>query len=784
MIMDMELEIADTKTETPPLDEKIPITDIADTKTETPTLKRKCSLIDKRIEIKIVKKKLNDGIKNIQRLKGSLKDAKTEEVLLAKKLKKKITEELRWFATTKKEREKISHLLSRCIVSLPPIELSTIESGASCIKTFYPEVKEQEGKKLFDTFLKRINENEPGRFTVDTLKQIYKSSVSNRSCDDALNNLEACITNYWSSGTGTSWVDPECSDRILVDIIMSEYGGTFMIKDTKGEGYEWNLETALWLPMKEKQTRVLIQNLFKELITKRKIRFTDPKEEKLFLKNINTNRVSKNLVEVLSGLRFNTQWKLMNNKEDELPLRDGRKINFRSLGVNFRDKTDLFSVCTDRMFIREGKCEVPERYKDVKNSYERGELIETFKTFASQPEYYNEVMPHIDDMLRCLYPNAYAFLSTSHPDLEGRMWIGLRLGLSLTCSVKDRSIYFLYGPGSGGKTKILEATDRCLGEGFACLVNKMCVVKGGMKRSSDHDAHLVPLVGKRFVWVNETARHDQINSSDVKLLAAGEQSNFRGMYGDNKTNVFHCKVWVATNFPLVLDPSDIAIQDRLRAKTSTVRFWTPEHPFKPDNWNAPDYEDYVDTERKITWIRRTKALDTFCDKMKVDEKDGGFLNEWFSLLSLYAYYAFKIIDSPVCGTLPIPPIIQRNTLEFFAESDEVQDFINTHCVLQSTWRKGNVIGTVFKAFTQYQKANETKCWPLKRFREVLASKGLYAPDIWRSKDGRHTMLTVINDRPILNFIQTEAQMPDHVPDFAQEELSLTENDLTLLDLVK
>lgn len=528
------------------------------------------------------------------------------------------------------------------------------------------------------------------------------------------------------------WTNPEIDDFTLAGIFLKRYEDSIIFTDVKGSGYEWSDYEKDWIPMKEIQWVKTIHHGYEVLLDNKDIVFTDYDDFKKFAKYVYSYKGASNILKCLVSNQLSKEI-IMNSKEDELPLTDGMKINFRTLEQHCCKPKDFFSGRTNRRFV-------DYEFDDQKR------LITAFKDMVKDTKFCIENMCVIDDLLSKIYPQSHAFISRSNPSMESRMWLCLRLGLSLTTVKKDRAFYCLYGKGSGGKTKIIELLEKAMGPTFASNVSKAVVVKGQQGRASDHTAHLIPLKGLRMAYVNETSAGDRLDSSNIKILSSGESMQIRGLYGHSSKYNFWCHIWILSNEILKMEAQDVALQDRCKCKKARVRYWSENQIFKPHNFDEKAYEDGLDESTGVHWIKKTKILEIETDAMFNEGKDG-YLDQFFSFMSLCAHLCYSIMDNKAFGELPTPIEIVQDTAEYIKSSDELSDFIDTCCVKVKEMKEGSLISKVYDRFSQFQRDPMKK----KRFIELLVHAGLYNPDL-RTHSGKHTLLKLVDNGP-LNFLK-------------------------------
>lgn len=464
--------------------------------------------------------------------------------------------------------------------------------------------------------------------------------------------------------------DPLNTDRDLSALILKDSAERLIFTDTKGNGYEWNEPQKLWQEMEVLHASRVVCEMLKKMLSRKKIVFGDPKDEKKFLVNIGSLSKGMNIAKCLASRRLEGVVLEPNHHMYYLPITDEkntkRVLDLEKLASYPRESGTFFTECTGRHFIQSPQQKV---------------LIKRFKKLCNDITVENQHDEELDTLLGKIYPHAHRFISTSVPVLGKRTWFLHRLGISLTTNVEDRAGYWLYGVGSGGKTKILEAVAIAVGRTFASTVPRGSLCRRGKEISNpaQHTAHLVPFVGPRLCIHNETERGSHLDASLYKVVTDGTDISVRDLHKSFSQKKVWGKVFTCTQYPPIIDQNDHAVRDRVQAMHMNVRFWLVSQPYKPENWDDEKYQDFHDTLKDIYWVKRTSETDAFCRAMSVPEEKGGYLNELFSYCVLCAHRAIKIITNPLLGRLPVPLEIKKETEEFFSASDVVKDFINENC---------------------------------------------------------------------------------------------------------
>jgi putative DNA primase/helicase len=134
------------------------------------------------------------------------------------------------------------------------------------------------------------------------------------------------------------------------------------------------------------------------------------------------------------------------------------------------------------------------------------------------------------------------------------------VGYSLTGDVSEQVLFFLYGTGANGKSKLLEAIMGILGQ-YAIQAAPDILM---MKQYESHPTGLADLFGKRFVACIETEEGKRLAESLVKQMTGGDRMKARFMRQDFFEFAPTFKIWLAANHKPVIRGNDYAIWRRIR----------------------------------------------------------------------------------------------------------------------------------------------------------------------------------------------------------------------------
>ena len=145
-------------------------------------------------------------------------------------------------------------------------------------------------------------------------------------------------------------------------------------------------------------------------------------------------------------------------------------------------------------------------------------------------------------------------------DLEFGTYLQCALGYSLTGSVIEEILFFLFGTGRNGKSVLLSTVANI-------LLDYHVVGDMDTFSASNHDKHpagVAALVGSRFVAINETEEGRRWNESRVKALTGGDRQTTRGMRQDFFDFMPTFKLWFVGQYKPQLRSVNPAIKRRFR----------------------------------------------------------------------------------------------------------------------------------------------------------------------------------------------------------------------------
>jgi putative DNA primase/helicase len=134
------------------------------------------------------------------------------------------------------------------------------------------------------------------------------------------------------------------------------------------------------------------------------------------------------------------------------------------------------------------------------------------------------------------------------------------IGYSLTGSIQERCLFFLYGSGANGKTTLLNVLREILGD-YSALAPMEMLMKG---RESRIPNDIARLRGSRLVICTEAEESMRLAENFIKQLTGGDAISARFLYAEWFDFVPQFKLWIAANHKPSIRGDDSAIWDRIR----------------------------------------------------------------------------------------------------------------------------------------------------------------------------------------------------------------------------
>lgn len=150
-----------------------------------------------------------------------------------------------------------------------------------------------------------------------------------------------------------------------------------------------------------------------------------------------------------------------------------------------------------------------------------------------------------------------------HEIFEGRLdlisFIYRYLGYSLTGSVREQKLIFLYGTGANGKSTFLNTIQRLMGTYAKQAAPELLVAS----KSGRHPTEVADLMGARLVVSAEIDRGKSLAEASIKQMTGGDPIKARYMKQDFFEFLPTHKLWLAANHKPIIKGNDEGIWRRV-----------------------------------------------------------------------------------------------------------------------------------------------------------------------------------------------------------------------------
>lgn len=286
------------------------------------------------------------------------------------------------------------------------------------------------------------------------------------------------------------------------------------------------------------------------------------------------------------------------------------------------------------------------------------------------------------------------FLERIFEDADTISYIQRALGYSITGSQQEQAFFFGYGTGANGKTTLLSAIRKVLGD-YAIEIEPSAFMLDKNRNNSGPNEAIASLAGKRLAISTELSDGQRFNSSLLKRMCGGEQLFHERKYEHGFSFMPTHKLWISGNSkPAVSDTSD--------------GFW-----------------------------RRMKLIG-FMAKITEDERIPGYddvlvrdcgesILAWL-VQGCYSWQEHSLKEEP--------DSVRQATIEYREAEDVLHDFVNQECILDAV--ESISVADLFRAYQSWCGRNDDK-YPLGKrsfnvsieHRGIVKYSGTANKQMWR-----------------------------------------------------
>jgi P4 family phage/plasmid primase-like protien len=179
-----------------------------------------------------------------------------------------------------------------------------------------------------------------------------------------------------------------------------------------------------------------------------------------------------------------------------------------------------------------------------------------------------ELMPHDPDRRLTKIADVRYDATATHPDWKQALealppdtadWFQQRIGQAVTGYMPpDDKLVLLTGTGENGKTTVMSAVCRALGDYYVLVPHKAL-----MANSDAHTTEMMTFKGARLALMEETPEERRLNATKVKNTVGTPQITARYIRQDVTTFDATHSLFISTNYPPVVDETDHGTWRRL-----------------------------------------------------------------------------------------------------------------------------------------------------------------------------------------------------------------------------
>ncbi len=147
-------------------------------------------------------------------------------------------------------------------------------------------------------------------------------------------------------------------------------------------------------------------------------------------------------------------------------------------------------------------------------------------------------------------------------DKELEEYLQKAVGYSLTGSIREQCLFFLYGGGRNGKSTFLDIISELAGTYSSHAQSETIMTKPQLGNNTLSD--IARLKGARFVTTVEPNDNVKLNEGLVKQLTGGDKVTARFLYGKEFEFTPEFKIWLGANHKPIIRGTDDGIWRRIR----------------------------------------------------------------------------------------------------------------------------------------------------------------------------------------------------------------------------
>ena len=267
------------------------------------------------------------------------------------------------------------------------------------------------------------------------------------------------------------------------------------------------------------------------------------------LKQVSSSKYSRSVIELIIPDIYDEEFaSLINQEKYFLPIKNGRKINLKTLEITPRTITDLFDYELQVEYTTE-----PSELKIIEDF--TLELIDISESNKQLEEFKN------------------------HNPIEERNALQINLGYCISGENKEKVFFIFHGnSGNNGKSTITDLVSSVFGK-IIGTVDKSIIEEKEKQRSGAPNPALYAIKDLHLGFIHEPSDSLKLSTNDIKQLTSGgcDAITCRNIREPQVSFVPTMKPIIVSNYKPIFDSTDTAFNNRVRYIPFLNRFeGTPE----------------------------------------------------------------------------------------------------------------------------------------------------------------------------------------------------------------
>jgi phage/plasmid-associated DNA primase len=261
------------------------------------------------------------------------------------------------------------------------------------------------------------------------------------------------------------------------------------------------------------------------------------------INKVNGSNGSKNIAtKACVKLLEKTFLKKINNNEFEIPIKNERVLNLKTLEIRERKQTDYFTYECNVNFHNKLIDKIKE---EIENFKKKNDRIQEDKPFATAYNYIFSISKERQDLTRFLLQLFGHFFSSNN---------------------SFRKFYIFHGSGKNGKSNLLNLFQKMITISpytYNTANSSLLIQSEKITKSGQASPDLMAVKDCKISFISETEKEERVNSKMIKMITGGDVLSGRNLYSKEVDNFkLMTKLGILTNHIPEIEKSN-SMRDRV-----------------------------------------------------------------------------------------------------------------------------------------------------------------------------------------------------------------------------